>query len=107
MAYKFIGRTRGGRFVIDSFKLRMPLFGDLNRKTAISRLRAHLERWSRGVPILQALNITAKPGNAAIAAAISQVHDSVKEGESIVQRWRPVARFRHGDQHDRCRRRNR
>src|SRR6184192_4421166 len=36
-AYKFIGRTRGGRFVIDSFKLRMPLFGDLNRKTAISR----------------------------------------------------------------------
>src|SRR6266702_496042 len=28
-AYKFIGRTRGGRFVIDSFKLRMPLFGDL------------------------------------------------------------------------------
>src|SRR5216110_2241637 len=33
-AYKFIGRTRGGRFVIDSFKLRMPLFGDLNRKTA-------------------------------------------------------------------------
>src|SRR5438477_956849 len=30
-AYKFIGRTRGGRFVLDSFKLRMPLFGDLNR----------------------------------------------------------------------------
>src|SRR5439155_720375 len=29
-AYKFIGRTRGGRFVIDSFKLRMPLVGDLN-----------------------------------------------------------------------------
>src|SRR5262249_31707011 len=32
--YKFVGRTRGGRFVIDNFKLRMPLFGDLNRKTA-------------------------------------------------------------------------
>src|SRR5215813_14826790 len=36
-AFKFIGRTRPGRFAIDSFKLRMPLFGDLNRKTAISR----------------------------------------------------------------------
>jgi len=35
--YKFIGRTRGGRLVIDNFKLRMPLFGNLNRKTAISR----------------------------------------------------------------------
>src|SRR5437660_8282321 len=35
--YKLIGRTRRGRFVVDSFKLRMPLFGNLNRKTAISR----------------------------------------------------------------------
>src|SRR6201993_1878921 len=87
MAYKFIGRTRGGRFVIDSFKLRMPLFGDLNRKTAISRFARPLGTLvTSGVPILQALNITRQTaGNAAIAAAISQVHDSVKEGESIVQ----------------------
>ena len=86
-AYKFIGRTRGGRFVIDSFKLRMPLFGDLNRKTAISRFARTLGTLvTSGVPILQALNITRETaGNAAIAAAISRVHDSVKEGESIVQ----------------------
>jgi type IV pilus assembly protein PilC len=86
-AYKFIGRTRGGRFVIDSFKLRMPLFGDLNRKTAISRFARTLGTLvTSGVPILQALNITRETaGNAAIAAAIAQVHDSVKEGESIVQ----------------------
>src|SRR3989449_3140874 len=86
-AYKFIGRTRGGRFVIDSFKLRMPLFGDLNRKTAISRFARTLGTLvTSGVPILQALNITRETaGNAAIARAISQVHDSVKEGESIVQ----------------------
>jgi len=87
MAYKFIGRTRGGRFVIDSFKLRMPLFGDLNRKTAISRFARTLGTLvTSGVPILQALSITRETaGNAAIGAAISQVHDSVKEGESIVQ----------------------
>jgi type IV pilus assembly protein PilC len=85
--YKFIGRTRRGRLVIDSFKLRMPLFGDLNRKTAISRFARTLGTLvTSGVPILQALNITRETaGNAAIAAAISQVHDSVKEGESIVQ----------------------
>ncbi|HEY2144151.1 MAG TPA: type II secretion system F family protein, partial [Candidatus Udaeobacter sp.] len=35
--YKMIGRTRRGRLVIDNFKLRMPLFGNLNRKSAISR----------------------------------------------------------------------
>src|SRR5216117_4228218 len=85
--YKFIGRTRRGRFLIDSFKLRMPLFGNLNRKTAISRFARTLGTLvTSGVPILQALNITRETaGNAAIAAAISQVHDSVKEGESIVQ----------------------
>ena len=86
-AYRFIGRTRGGRFVIDRFKLSMPLFGDLNRKTAISRFSRTLGTLvTSGVPILQALNITRETaGNAAIADAISQVHDSVKEGESIVQ----------------------
>ena len=85
--YKFLGRMRRGRFVIDSFKLRMPLFGNLNRKTAISRFARTLGTLvTSGVPILQALNITRETaGNAAIAAAISQVHDSVKEGESIVQ----------------------
>src|SRR6059058_1057201 len=86
-AYKLIGRTRRGRLVIDNFKLRMPLFGNLNRKTAISRFARTLGTLvTSGVPILQALNITRETaGNAAIAAAISQVHDSVKEGESIVQ----------------------
>ena len=85
--YKFLGRMPRGRFVIDSFKLRMPLFGNLNRKTAISRFARTLGTLvTSGVPILQALNITRETaGNAAIAAAISQVHDSVKEGESIVQ----------------------
>jgi type IV pilus assembly protein PilC len=85
--YKFFSRTQSGRFVIDRFKLRMPLFGDLNRKTAISRFSRTLGTLvTSGVPILQALNITRETaGNAAIAAAISQVHDSVKEGESIVQ----------------------
>ena len=86
-AYKMIGRTRRGRLVIDNFKLRMPLFGNLNRKTAISRFSRTLGTLvTSGVPILQALNITRETaGNAAIAAAIARVHDSVKEGESIVQ----------------------
>ncbi len=69
------------------FKLRMPLFGNLNRKTAISRFARTLGTLvTSGVPILQALNITRETaGNAAIARAIARVHDSVKEGESIVQ----------------------
>src|SRR5213596_2860809 len=85
-AYKFLGRTRGGKFMIDRFKLRVPLFGDLIRKTAISRFSRTLGTLvTSGVPILQALNITRETaGNSVIGGAISQVHDSVKEGESIV-----------------------
>src|SRR5215831_6306556 len=85
--YNFMGRTRRGRLAIDIFKLRMPLFGNLNRKTAISRFARTLGTLvTSGVPILQALNITRETaGNSAIARAIARVHDSVKEGESIVQ----------------------
>src|SRR3989442_10871421 len=54
-AYKLIARTRPGRFVIDHFKLRVPLFGNLNRKTAISRFSRTLGTLvTSGVPILQA-----------------------------------------------------
>ena len=39
-----------------------------------------------GVPILEALNITRETsGNAVISRAISHVHDSIREGESIAE----------------------
>jgi type IV pilus assembly protein PilC len=86
-AYKFAKRTAGGRSIIDRVTLRLPLFGDVIRKTAISRFSRTLGTLvSSGVPILQALNITRETAdNTVIAIAINQVHDSVKEGESIVQ----------------------
>jgi type IV pilus assembly protein PilC len=85
--YKFANRSAGGRALFDRIRLRVPLFGDLIRKGAISRFSRTLGTLvTSGVPILQALNITRETaGNTVIAGAISQVHDSVKEGESIVQ----------------------
>jgi len=85
--YAFLNRTAGGRSFFDRLKLRVPLFGDVIRKTAISRFSRTLGTLvTSGVPILQALNITrATAGNTVISKAIAQVHDSVKEGESIVQ----------------------
>ncbi len=84
--YKYISNTPGGRVNIDKMKLKMPLFGDLTRKSAISRFSRTLGTLvTSGVPILQALNITRDTaGNAIIADAITKVHDAVKEGESIV-----------------------
>jgi type IV pilus assembly protein PilC len=86
-AYKFANRTDRGRWFIDGIKLRMPLFGDVIRKTAISRFSRTLGTLvTSGVPILQALHITRETaGNTVIADAISKVHERVKEGESIVQ----------------------
>jgi len=87
VAYRITNGNPRGRSFLDSIKLHVPLFGDLLRKTAISRFSRTLGTLvTSGVPILQALIITRETaGNAVIAAAISQVHDSVKEGESIVQ----------------------
>ena len=87
VGFKLMSASPGGRAILDRIKLRLPLFGDLTRKSSISRFSRTLGTLvTSGVPILQALNITRETaGNAVIANAISKVHDSVKEGESIVQ----------------------
>jgi type IV pilus assembly protein PilC len=87
IVYKILSKTEKGAQILDTFKLKAPLFGDLVRKSAISRFSRTLGTLvTSGVPILQALNITRETaGNRVIADAIMKVHDSVKEGESIVQ----------------------
>ncbi len=86
IAYSLIARTEKGRAIIDAILLRLPLFGDLIKKSAISRFSRTLGTLvTSGVPILQALNITRDTaGNVVLANSIQNVHDSVKEGESIV-----------------------
>ena len=87
IAFKLFARTAFGRDFLDKMSLKLPLFGDLTRKSSISRFTRTLGTLvTSGVPILQALNITRDTaGNTVIADAITKVHDSVKEGESIVQ----------------------
>lgn len=84
--FKAWSNTTGGRKAVDAFKLKMPLFGDIQRKSAIARFSRTLGTLvTSGVPILQALNITRETaGNVIVSEAIDKVHDSVKEGESIV-----------------------
>ena len=80
------GGTVSGREKVDAFKLKMPLLGDLQRKSAISRFSRTLGTLvTSGVPILQALNITSDTaGNVIVSKAINDIHGAVKEGESIV-----------------------
>ncbi|MCX6901676.1 MAG: type II secretion system F family protein [Verrucomicrobia bacterium] len=71
----------------DNFKLNMPAFGPMIRKVGISRFTRTLGTLiSSGVPILQGLMIVKETsGNRVIADAVQRVHDSVKEGESVVR----------------------
>jgi type IV pilus assembly protein PilC len=80
------GRTVGGRIAVDNIKLKMPILGDIQRKSAVSRFSRTLGTLvTSGVPILQALNITRDTaGNVVISQAIEKVHEAVKEGETIV-----------------------
>jgi type IV pilus assembly protein PilC len=78
-------RTKFGRRLWDKFKLVMPAVGPVISKVAISRFCRTLGTLvSSGVPILQALTIVKDTaGNVIIAGAVAQVHESVKEGETI------------------------
>jgi type IV pilus assembly protein PilC len=86
LGWKAINNSPKGRVLLDRLALRLPLFGDLTRKSSISRFTRTLGTLvTSGVPILQALIITRETaGNSIIADAVMKVHDAVKEGESIV-----------------------
>src|SRR5579884_4279611 len=83
--FMLIIRTKLGRRVFDKFKLKVPVFGPVISKVAISRFTRTLGTLvSSGVPILQALTIVKETsGNVIVSAAVAAVHDSVKEGETI------------------------
>jgi type IV pilus assembly protein PilC len=86
VGFRVFAATPFGSMILDIFKLKLPLVGDLITKTAISRFTRTLGTLvSSGVPILQALMITKETaGNYVLSNAIGKVHDSVKEGETIV-----------------------
>ncbi|MDI6733211.1 MAG: type II secretion system F family protein [Planctomycetota bacterium] len=81
-----IARTPQGRLTIDRVKLKIPLFGIIFRKAAVARFsRTFGTLLNSGVPILEALTIVKNTvGNEVVASAIQHVHDSIREGESIV-----------------------
>jgi type IV pilus assembly protein PilC len=84
---KFYSRTPMGRFNFDVLKLRLPVFGGLLRKVAISRFARTLSTLTRsGVPILQALEIVERTaGNEVFARAVKQAGESVRSGETLAE----------------------
>ena len=85
--YKVIGKTEKGAYFLDALKLKMPVTGTLAQRSAVSKFTRTLGTLlSSGVPILQSLQITRDTtGNRILSRAIQNVHDAVKEGESMTQ----------------------
>lgn len=82
----FWKKTPKGARIFDRFMLKIPKLGQLNKVSAVTRFaRTFGTLVASGVPILQALMITRDTaGNVIVADAITKIHDSVREGESIV-----------------------
>jgi len=86
-ALKMLARTNAGELMIDKSKLHAPIFGQIVRKSTISRFCRTLGTLiSSGVPILEALEIVkAAVGNRVISDAIEEVCGSIREGETIAE----------------------
>ncbi|MEA2460244.1 MAG: type pilus assembly protein PilC [Actinomycetota bacterium] len=77
--------NRDFKLATDKFKLRIPIFGDLFQKVAVSRFTRTLALLLRaGVPVLQALDIVGDAtGNEVLARAAADVRESVRSGETV------------------------
>ena len=87
VAFRWWKSTEAGLYQWDSIKLRMPVFGKLIRKMALSRFtRTFGTLVSAGVPILSALDIVGSTsGNEVIHRAVRKVRAAIKEGETIAK----------------------
>lgn len=73
------------RNFLDPLKLRLPVFGQLFKKVAISRFTRNFGTMLRsGVPLLQSLSIIGDTsGNMVISRAVDEVQESVRQGQTL------------------------
>jgi len=87
--------TPNGRMMIDTIVLKLPLLGQLMRKIGVARFTRTLGTLiTSGVPMLEAMDITARTsGNAVIEKAILSVRKAIEEGRTIVDPLRETGVF--------------
>ena len=87
--------TESGRMMIDRIILKLPLLGGLMRKIGVARFTRTLGTLiTSGVPMLEAMDITARTsGNAVIEEAILKVRSAVETGRTIVDPLRETGVF--------------
>jgi len=87
--------TPAGRMTIDTIVLKLPLLGVLMQKIGVARFTRTLGTLiTSGVPMLEAMDITARTaGNAVIEKAITEVRKAIETGRTIVDPLRETGVF--------------
>jgi len=80
-------RTETGRLWWDGTKIKLPVFGPIFLKTALSRFARVFGTLTRsGLSILQTLEIVSQTvGNTVISRVVDNIRDSARQGRGIVQ----------------------
>ncbi len=93
--FKWYYGTPNGRMLIDRSMLHVPILGDVMRKIAVARFTRTLGTLiTSGVPMLEAMDITARTsGNAVVEKAILGVRKAIEGGRTIVDPLRETGVF--------------
>lgn len=85
--YRVFNSTPKGAFIVDTYKLKLPVMGDLIRKVAVARFSRTLGTLLKsGVPLMGALEIVRDSiGNLVVASVMEDVRIAVSEGEGLAK----------------------
>jgi type IV pilus assembly protein PilC len=95
VGFGYFRKTQQGRWITDRWLLKLPLFGDILRKVAISRITRTLSTLvAGGVPMLESLKITSTTsGNVVLEASVMQARQLVSEGKSLTESFKETGQF--------------
>lgn len=87
VGFWMLKNNKEGRFMLDTFMLRMPIFGDIVKKSVLATMTRTLSSlFSSSVPILQAMSMTEKiVENEVIARVIAKSRESLERGGSLTE----------------------
>jgi len=87
MAFNVFKKTARGAYLLDKMVLRLPVFGELLRKSAVAKFARTLGTLLKsGVPILEALETVAKTaGNKVVEELVNSARASIREGQGMTE----------------------
>ena len=95
IVFKKVTATPNGRLAWDKIQLRLPVFGNLVRKSSVAAFSRTLGTLlSSGVSILEALEVTAKTAsNRVVHDALMKMIDAISEGKTITDPMKETGVF--------------